>query len=103
MEMATTASAEIPAPGFDIFELIGEEVLYELSTDELAELVRLCAEAERLHMQLANPERYLIDRYDVRTQLSSDMYRNTTRIDELISGYPQTGSAASILAHLCRE
>ena len=82
-------------------EQLDETIWNELTEAEKAELLSLGADVEAIEERLIYPPYYVDQRQEdrERTELLCDLRVKTERINELITGYPQTGSMASIVAH----
>jgi|GEM_PF-1638060 len=82
------------------FDQIDDRFLGELTDNEVTELADLYTEVDAIRYELSAPGHYVDSREkDIRlTLLRSVLRLKLARIDELTTGYPQTGSAASVVA-----
>jgi len=81
-------------------EQLDETIWNGLTEAEKAELLNLSADVEMIEERLASPPYYVDQRQEDRdrTLLICDLRLKIGRIKELIIGYPQTGSMASVVA-----
>ena len=84
----------------DLREQLNEAIWNELTNAERVELMNLFDEVDAINDQLINPPHYRtrVEEYREPTRLASELRIKTERIQELLTGYPQTGSTASIAA-----
>lgn len=84
----------------DLREQLNEAIWNELTNAERVELMNLFDEVDAINDQLVNPPYYFSQKEEdlEQTRLSCELRLKMERIEELLTGYPQTGSAASVVA-----
>lgn len=89
---------EVATDSTDWIDQIDDQVIDELTADEIAELAILHTQAGQLQSRLDTPRLYFAQKQEdmERIRIADELRVKNVRINELLTGYPQTGSAASV-------